>query len=93
MSCAVYKWDGFNPVPALVAECKGILGLAPAAQALGMAMPGFSGIIPTPYNEFWHTQIQFNLVDHLTEGIGSQTGDYFFNFPTLPPHMPTGITY
>jgi len=93
MSCAVYKWDGFNPSPPRVAECKGILGLAPAAQALGMAMPGYSGIIPTPYNEFWYVQTKLNLVDKLTDGFGSQSGDYFFNFPTLPPHMPAGITY
>jgi hypothetical protein len=32
-------------------------------------------------------------VDQLTKEIGSQTGDYFFNFPTLPANMPAGITY
>ena len=77
MSCAAYKWDGFNPAPARVAECKGILGVAPAAQALGATMPGFSGIIPTPYNEFWYVQVKLNLVDQLTQELGSQTGDYF----------------
>jgi hypothetical protein len=93
MSCAAYKWDGFNPAPARVAECKGILGVAPAAQALGASMPGFSGIIPTPYNAFWYVQVKLSPVDQLTREFGSQTGDYFFNFPTLAANMPTGITY
>lgn len=93
MSCAVYKWDGFNPVPRRTAECKGIIALAPAAQALGATMPGMSGIIPTPYNEFWYVQTKLNLVDKLTLALGSATGNYFFNFPTLPGRMPAGITY
>jgi hypothetical protein len=93
MSCAVYKWDGFNPAPPRVAQCRGILGLALPAQALGATLPGFSGVIPTPTNEFWHVQVKLNLVDHLTQEFGSQTGDYFFNFATLRGNMPAGITY
>jgi hypothetical protein len=93
MSCAAYKWDGYSPAPPRVAECKGILGVAPAAQALGGALPGFSGVIPSPTNEFWHVQVTLNLVEHLAEGFGSQTGDYFFNFPSLPGNMPSGVAY
>jgi len=92
MSCAVYKWDGFAPAPARVSECKGILGL-PAVQAAATVLPGYSGVIPTPYNEFWYVQVKLSPVDQLTKEIGSQTGDYFFNFPTLAANMPAGITY
>ena len=92
MSCAVYKWDGFSPAPARVSECKGMLGL-PIAQAASAILPGTSGIIPTPYNEFWYVQVKLSPVDQLTKELGSQTGDYFFNFPTLLANMPTGMTY
>ena len=62
-------------------------------QAAATVLPGYSGVIPTPYNEFWYVQVKLSPVDQLTKEIGSQTGEYFFNFPTLAANMPAGITY
>jgi hypothetical protein len=96
MSCAVYKWDGFNPAPARVAECKGILGIAPAVQALGMAAPSVSGIIPTPFNEFWGVQMRYDIVGALAKGFGREAGegaDYVFDLKGIQSNMPAGIRY
>jgi hypothetical protein len=92
LSCALYKWDGFNPPPPRVAECKALLGLAPGQVAAAMT-PGQHGIIPDPANEFWGVQIKFRIVDTLATGFGSESGDYLFDFSSLTSHMPQGISY
>jgi len=37
-----------------------------------------SGVIPTPYNEFWAVHTRQNLVEHLTAGVGTPNGHYRF---------------
>jgi hypothetical protein len=89
LSCALYKWDGFNPPPPRVAECKALLGLVPAS----VAVPGRQGVIPTPDNEFWAVQLKFNIVDSLAAGFGSDSGNYNFDFSSLSSHLPVGVNY
>ena len=93
LSCALYKWDGFNPPPPRVAECKALLGLVPAATTAMAVLPNYHGVIPDPANEFWGVQLKFSIVDKLATGFGSDSGDYNFDFSSLASHMPQGVSY
>jgi hypothetical protein len=78
LSCVFHKWDGDNPSAKRAAECSGMLKYAPFGIPAGAVLPGMSGIIPTPYNEFWAVHTRQNLVEHLTAGVGTPNGHYRF---------------
>jgi hypothetical protein len=91
-SCLANKWDGDNPPPARAAPCRGVRtfvgGAGAAAVAVGpmgalgggiITATGLSLPLATIFmNEFWAVHTQQKLVEHLTEGYSSQSGNYVF---------------
>lgn len=93
LSCVLSKWDGFNPPEARQRQCHAMLGNAPTAMIVMPMLPGYSGIVPTPFNEFWAAEINQNIVEHLTKGFGGLDGNYMIDPTFVRATFPDGAKF
>ena len=54
-----------------------MLTYAPFGASMAV-LPGMGGVIPNPFSEFWAVHTRCNLVVHLADGFGTQSGHYAF---------------
>ncbi len=93
MSCAANKWDGDNPPQQRRSACAAMIG----SSGLLTLMPG-TGVLPSPFNEFWSVELQQNIPAQLTKGFGGGDDNYVLDpawvkgaFPNGAP-QPIGIS-
>lgn len=96
MSCAAKKWDGEDPPAQRKNQCAAVMQTATPGLILAPVTGGLTtAILPSPANEFWATELNQNIVEHLTEGFGGPSGNYVFdrdfvhqNFSKGAPPLP-----
>ena len=78
VSCVVEKWDGAKPPPQRKIQC----GIGGTAARAGAAMVAFGTFVEAVAlgDEYWGLFFTKNILERLTDGIGSQvTGKYSFD--------------
>ncbi len=93
ISCAHGNWDGPRPPAARLRQCQGILGAGLAEQGASMMLPGVSGVVPTPFNEFWAAEVDQDILEHLAKGFGSQNGSYIIDSTYVAANFPDGVKF
>jgi hypothetical protein len=87
LSCAAGKWDGEQPPGETGLFCRSALGKANSVGGGGSKLEseiaGLAASLLTPValrftGMFWSVHGQYHILEHLVEGIGSDSGHYGF---------------